>query len=491
MFKKACGYDDYTVFYFDHHDHKHVAKGGSLAWRLNNPGLVPSHGPHAKEFASIGAHKQCAIFSHPLLGRDAHRAWLCLPKYCDVPLKEIAKHYQPKDPEAFLKKLCKLTGFPSETKPRMLSSPDFERLLTSIQYLVGFSKKNEGEFSLLPKITARFCSRDKQVDCYLAGADTVLSLPEAIRWIETHQLDAVIVHKSNGTIYLRSRPGHHFDQLRFTDQQYGQAKDSEEIIRDVGQEKPGQCVWAFVNGIATKPKRALECATRISKYAGGERVWSLINDGFLYKLWNVPQAVKQKSGVATDVVISGSKFFKFLIDLADRSPLRPPVIVFAHSQGAMIVDLALKQLSIEERRRIRVFSFGGAAFVSRENAHPDSHNYFSAADPIPRHTSQELCRFILRVHEKKKQGITLSQIIGECIKEDLVTYYEEPFGLETLEQFQNERKEYYERELLETENITVLEGASDSWEHSFDLPSYQQKMKEIIARYSTGDVHGS
>ncbi len=491
MFKKAFSYDDSTIFYFDQHDHKHVAKGGSLAWRLNNPGLVPSHSPLAKEFGAIGSCKQYAIFSHPLFGNDAHRAWLCQSKYCDNSLIEIAKYYQPKDPEAFLKKLCEQANLPRDSKPRSLSSSDFEQLLKSIQYLVGFSKKNEGEFCLLPKITARFCSRDKKVDFYLVGADQILSQQEAICWVETHLLDAVIVHKNNGTLYLRSRPGHHFTQLRFTDEQGVSKKEPEEIIREVGQEKPGQCIWAFVNGLATKPERALECATRISKYAGGERVWSLINDGVPNTLWKVPQAVGQKLGWSIDVVKNGIKFFKFLINLSDKSPLKPAIVVFAHSQGAMVVDLALKRLSPEERKRIRIFSFGGAAFISQENTHPDSHNYFSAADPIPKYTSQELCRFALRLHEAKKRGSSPSQMIEGYIKEDLARSYEGPFDLESLEQFQNLRKKHYEYEMLKAQNITVLESGSDSWEHSFDLPSYQEKIQEIIARYSAGGAHGS
>lgn len=38
--KKAYRYDDEIVFYFDAFDNKYVAQGGSLAWRLNNPGLL-------------------------------------------------------------------------------------------------------------------------------------------------------------------------------------------------------------------------------------------------------------------------------------------------------------------------------------------------------------------------------------------------------------------------------------------------------------------
>jgi hypothetical protein len=41
--RKAYRYDDEIIFYFDAFDNKYVAQGGSLAWRLNNPGLLLSH----------------------------------------------------------------------------------------------------------------------------------------------------------------------------------------------------------------------------------------------------------------------------------------------------------------------------------------------------------------------------------------------------------------------------------------------------------------
>jgi hypothetical protein len=69
MFKKAYRYDDSVVFYFDSQDCKYVAKGGSLAWRLNNPGLISSHNPFAREFSAIGSCDQYAIFPSPLIPR--------------------------------------------------------------------------------------------------------------------------------------------------------------------------------------------------------------------------------------------------------------------------------------------------------------------------------------------------------------------------------------------------------------------------------------
>ena len=75
--KKAYRYDDDIVFYFDAHDNKYIAKGGSLAWRLNNPGLLLSHSLYRTGYKAIGAYHQYAIFSHPIIGKEALRAWIC------------------------------------------------------------------------------------------------------------------------------------------------------------------------------------------------------------------------------------------------------------------------------------------------------------------------------------------------------------------------------------------------------------------------------
>jgi len=53
MFKSAYNYDHEVTFYFDAMGNKYIAQGGSLAWRLNNPGLVRSHSHFARKHGSI------------------------------------------------------------------------------------------------------------------------------------------------------------------------------------------------------------------------------------------------------------------------------------------------------------------------------------------------------------------------------------------------------------------------------------------------------
>jgi hypothetical protein len=120
--------------------------------------------------------------------------------------------------------------------PRALSAKDFDKLLKAIQKLAGFSPENEHQVALIPKITARFYSAKQKVEFYLAGYEDLLTKNQAIKWVEAHKLDAVIVHKSNGEIYLRSRPGYHFDQIRFS-------QDDADVYMTSQDEKAIKAYW--------------------------------------------------------------------------------------------------------------------------------------------------------------------------------------------------------------------------------------------------------
>ena len=479
--KKTYRYDDEIIFYFDAFDNKYVASGGSLAWRLNNPGLLLSHSLYRTGYKAIGAYHQYAIFSHPLLGQEALRAWICSTKYYDSPLIEIAKYYQPSHPEKYLSELCAITGFAPQTIPRSLLTNDFEKLLRALQKLAGFSPENEHQMSLLPKITARFYTVGRKVEYYLAGYDNLLSKNQALEWVETHKLDAVIVHKSNGEVYLRSRPGHHFDQIRFKQKDYGTEKEFKDAVREVGNEKEGQCVWGFINGLFNKPDQALESAAFISNVADGEHVLYLVNDAPR----SLSDVVAQKLGYHSESVKFAAQFFKTLIELSEQttSQNKPKIVVFSHSQGALIANLALSRLSSKERQRIRLFTLGGAAWIEPDAAHPESHNYFSLADLISKPTSYTFCNFLLRLHDGKNAGLKPEQVIEQLILEDIEMRLEtrDP---KAVAKFRRQREGHYVHELWKSQNITILnEGTSKIFEHAFKSPCYQQKVIEIINKY--------
>lgn len=477
MYRKAFCFDDDTVFYFDEFDRKYVAEGGSLAWRLNNPGLLTSHSVDKFVHRSIGSCHQLAIFPDYQTGRAILVEWLRSAKYSMGTLRKIAEHYQAENSAEYLSRLCGLTGLSAEDKLNKMFAKEFNRLVEAVQELSGFLSA-EREFRILPKIAAR--GQFLGTTLYLIG-DLILRKDEAVHWVETHQLDAVIVHKSDGDVYLRSRPGHHFNRIRLTQEEYGKDQDYKKAFREIGTEEEGQCIWAYVNGVSNTKADALKSARSISKHAQGEKVWSLVNDQSW--AWNIDRAVVQNLGFSTQVIRFGTMFLRFLLEQSANRTDKPPVVVFAHSQGALIMDLALDGLTPSERKQIHVYTFGGAAFVMSQKAHEESHNYFSISDIAPRILSNEMSMLLLRINEGKKAKLSEDQVLMRLAERDADRFLDTS-DTKTRETFAKQRVQYYKQLLQERGNISVLsENISAKWEHSFLNPSYQNQVKEIVNRY--------
>jgi hypothetical protein len=386
MFKSAHAHDDGTVFYFDEMGNKYAAIGGSLAWRINNPGLVHSH--CSRKFGSIGNLGHYAIFPDPQNGREALSTWIRSKKYFNSSLKVVAKHYQPKNPEGCVQKLSSSCSISSETKIKDLNQEELQRLLIGIEKLCGYTSTNNEIFSLLPKIIAKI--ENPTGDTYLIGNNAVLSKKEAIEWVQSHRLDGVIVRERNGTIHLRSRPNHciwDVSKNKFT--LLPSTKEINTLARVVGEHRPGQCIWSFINGIDNTKEEALASTELISKATNGERVLCMPNDTILAPI-DLIHCLVLKTSSNTPIIPWTVKFLQHLLSVASEENESPPVILFLHSQGAILVEHALKSLSLEEKKQLRIFTFGGGSFLPPGESHADSHNYASAADFVCRFGSPHL-----------------------------------------------------------------------------------------------------
>jgi hypothetical protein len=102
MYKAAYSQDGNIIFYLDSAGNKYAAIGGSLAWRLNNPGLIHSASRFFSRQGSIGYFAHYAIFAISENGREALTNWLHIEKYFKGSLKTIAKHYQPDNADLLL-----------------------------------------------------------------------------------------------------------------------------------------------------------------------------------------------------------------------------------------------------------------------------------------------------------------------------------------------------------------------------------------------------
>jgi len=483
MYLRAFSYDDDIIFYFDRYGNKYVAKGGSLAWRTNNPGLVPLHA--MPTLRSIGACGQIAIFSSLQQGERALNHWLHCKKYRRSSLIAVAKHYAPDDPENYLKKLCRLTRLKDTIALSSFSKKQFQRLIWGIKQLAGYSSTGDEQFRLLPKITTRFYSEKAGIETYLVGSDQFLTKNEAIRWVDTHQLDAITVRKNNGTTYLRSRPGHHLHKIHLTQKNYGKDLGFEVIVREIGTKKPNQCIWAFINGIWNSKESALESASQVSASVEGELVWSLINDTKIWPIGDIIESLAFKVGIKSKVIHMAVKFFKFLIKLSLDGSNHPPIVIIVHSQGAMISKLASTYLSPQQRQQLRFFTFGGWAFIPPGMYHQETHNFLSPYDIVAKSGSPDISLFLLQIEEGKRRGLKESDVIEGMITEE-EDFYLDTRDPATREAFRKQRRERYLQLMKKASNVTLLyEHAAGPFEHSFGRACYQKKLKEILQKYKT------
>jgi hypothetical protein len=470
-----------TVLYLDAADRKYAAKKGNLAWRINNPGLVSHHCHFAKKNGCIGAWEGLAIFSSPIQGHQALKEWLHSKKMCRLDLYAIGKHYQPAASKQFINNLAKFSGIPPNTKLKDLTHAEFELLLSSIEKLCGFVRTGSEEFLLLPKIAAKIEFLGSE-DLYLVGSDVTLTRDEAINWIVSHRLDAVIVRHSSGSTYVRSRPRYHMQIVQLMGKSDNQAgKEPDTLARAIGKKVSGQCIWGFINGIRNSREEAIESCQLISSKAGNEQVFALRNDRVLQGIKEVGVALLLKMGADTPVVKNAVHFLRYLLSLSAVQDTNLPVIVFAHSQGAAIAEHAMALLSEQERQKIRIFTFGGWSFIAPGSSHAESHNYASIGDLIPRVGSINLQYLAMRKYEGIQKGwdsekITEQLAFGDAIHD--LDCLETPL----LEKYVQKRCNYYRCEFEKINNVTILDSVN-TWEHSFNNDSYQSVVREIIGRY--------
>jgi hypothetical protein len=484
VYHAAYKYNDEIIFYFDPAGNKYVASGGSLAWRINNPGLVRSHGHFSRSNGSIGSCGRYAIFSSPQDGRKALSTWLHSKKYYDSTLKTIAEHYQPNASKKFINELSSLAKISPATKIKSLNEKEFNQLIISIEKLCGYASKGNETFSLLPKIIAKIENSTGQEDTYLIGDNNVLSKKEAIEWVLSHRLDGVVVRERNGSVYLRSRPNHCIWNLKLQDILLPSLEGQiETLVRTVGESRPDQCVWAFINGVKNTKEEALESANQISTAAGGERVFSMPNDTVLRGLKDFLVCIALKTIIDTPIVTWAVKFLRYLLAVSKQESKTSPVILFVHSQGAIITEHALEQLNQNERGRLRIFTFGGGSFLLPGKSHEDSHNYASAADYVCRIGSLNDQYLALERYYGYKEGLSDQQIIDQLAMQDAMLHLDS-INPKAVEAYVKGRNNHYQCEFDKIKNVTVLDPDPDcKWKHQFDSDCYQTMVKKIVKRY--------
>lgn len=482
MFRLAYKHNDEIIFYFDLAGNKYVASGGSLAWRINNPGLVHCHSRYSCRNGSIGSCGRYAIFSNPQQGRKALIAWLHSKKYYYASIKTLAEHYKPDNPETFVDQVSSLAKISPNTTLKALDPRQFDRLVIGIEKFCGYAPIGNEAFCPLPKIIAKIENGKNQEDTYLIGDNKVLSKNEAIEWIQSHRLDAVIVHECNGTTHLRSRPRHGIYNIKVRQPDLVLIDgEIDVLVRTVGERKPNQCIWGFINGIANTEQEALASAEKISLAAGGEGVFSMPNDTTPFYIKDGLVCITLKLICDTPIVDWAAKFFRYLLHLAKKDKTHPPVIVFVHSQGAIITEHALELLNEKEREQLLIFTFGGGSFIAPGKSHPDSRNYASSVDFVCSLGQPRLQYLALRRYFGNKEGQSDKEVIYQLALQDAM-FDLDSVDPEVTKVYANQRMKYYEQQFAKISNVVVLDP-DPKWRHRFESSCYQEAIQSIVGKY--------
>ena len=144
----------------------------------------------------------------------------------------------------------------------------------------------------------------------------------------------------------------------------------------------------WVNGIGHSLEHMKHGQGEISKLFGGQAVAYCHNptamthpDDYLGLVGDLSQATTQKLGrITQEVTLLVQHLRQALLDVG-RYGL---VVHIAHSQGALVTALAVRQLTLDEMKRIEIISFGGATVLTKSPVTPFRRciNYYATNDPL-------------------------------------------------------------------------------------------------------------
>jgi ribosomal protein S13 len=205
-----CGEPDdmFTVQYFDEQGNMRIRGGGTRAWRCNNPGnLLASRYSTGVKRRSIGTagdgKNEYAVYPDYETGHEALVVMLKGGVYSSLTLREAMKRYDSTNPH-YIDTIVSKTGFDSERKVKSLNDKEFEKFWWAIE---DTEKWKVGKEDFIPKcyITGVRLKRGviDEYRIHQNGKDVWLSKQEAIALAQEWKLHAILVHSSNGRLYLR------------------------------------------------------------------------------------------------------------------------------------------------------------------------------------------------------------------------------------------------------------------------------------------------
>lgn len=135
-----------TVEYVADNGDRLLRKGGTIAWRFNNPGNLR---PGSKYKLHIGQGHTASgvflIFPTPEAGREEKKG-LLLRKYKEDTISQMLYTYAPpseNDTEGYINSICKKTGFSRDRIIGQFSDDEMKKLMTAMEEHEGYHHKKE------------------------------------------------------------------------------------------------------------------------------------------------------------------------------------------------------------------------------------------------------------------------------------------------------------------------------------------------------------
>ena len=186
-----------------------IYKGGTRAWRNNNPGNIRKPGSVKLE-GIIGLAGGFSVFSSYAAGFAALQSLLKKSFYQELSIFEAVKKYAPakdnNDVKRYQQILFQITKVDLKTKLNSLTDERFLLFCQAIQRIEGFQEGTVTEEVTKKKILDVKKSEDNLIIQYLIEGYGWLRMDKAISLVRQDLVDAVVVKKMNGYIFLRSRP---------------------------------------------------------------------------------------------------------------------------------------------------------------------------------------------------------------------------------------------------------------------------------------------
>jgi hypothetical protein len=186
-----------------------IYKGGTRAWRNNNPGNIRKPGL-TKFDGIIGIAGGFLVFSSYDTGFAALQSLLKKDFYQKLAIFDAVKKYAPakdnNDVKRYQQIIVQITKVDLKTKLSALAEEQFLLICQAIQRIEGFKNGTIAEEAAKKKILDVKKNEENLIIQYLIEGYGWLRKDKAISLVRQDIVDAVVVKNTNGYIFLRSRP---------------------------------------------------------------------------------------------------------------------------------------------------------------------------------------------------------------------------------------------------------------------------------------------